>query len=148
MAKKVGTIDFDGRTVRLLVSMGGKALHWASATVSAEVMNQGLIGDPKEMAKEIRGLLGSRGVPRKRFVTSLTGHRAASRLLTLPTVKSKFLDEAVRRKAKQEMPLPMDETYLSWQLLGMKNGMIKIYAFSASGSFAATRATSMEILFS
>lgn len=130
MAKRVGTIDFDGRTIRLLVSKGGKVLHWASATVSAEVMNQGLIVDPKEMAKEIQGLLGSKGVPRRRFVTSLTGHRAASRLLTLPSVKSKFLDEAVRRKANQEMPLPMDETYLSWQMLGVKNGAIKIYAFA------------------
>lgn len=130
MAKKVGTIDFDGRTVRLLVSKGGRALHWASATVSAEVMNQGLIADPEEMAKEIRGLLGTKGVPRKRFVTSLTGHRAASRLLTLPSVRPKFVDEAVRRKAKQEMPLPMDETYLSWQVLGVKNGTIKVYAFA------------------
>jgi len=130
MAKKVGTIDFDGRTIRLLISKGGKALHWASATVSAEVMNQGLIVNPEQMAKEVQGLLGSRGIPRKRFVTSLTGHRAASRLLTLPRVQPKFLDEAVRRKAKQEMPLPIDETYLSWQVLGVKNGQIKIYAFA------------------
>ena len=130
MAKKIGTIDFDGRTVRLMVSKGDKALHWASATVSAEVMNQGVIANPTEMAKEIRGLLGSKGVPRKRFVTSLTGHRAASRLLTLPRVEPKFFDEAVRRKAKQEMPLPMDQTYLSWQVLGVKNGMIKVYAFA------------------
>ncbi|MEE9216956.1 MAG: pilus assembly protein PilM [Anaerolineales bacterium] len=130
MAKKVGTIDFDGRTIRLLISKSGKVLHWASATVSAQVMNQGLIVNPEEMAKEIQGLLGSKGVPRKRFVTSLTGHRTASRLITVPRVKTKFLDEAVRRKAKQEMPLPMDETYLSWQVLGVKNGQIKIYAFA------------------
>jgi len=130
MARKLGTIDFDGRTVRVLVSKGGKAVHWASATVSSEVMNQGIIANPKEMAKEIQGLLGSKGVPRKRFITGLTGHRAASRLLTMPRVEPKYFDEAVRRKAKQEMPLPMDETYLSWQVLGVKNGQIKVYAFA------------------
>ncbi len=130
MAKKVGTIDFDGRTVRLLVTKGDEILHWASATVSGELMNQGLILKPDEIAGEILGLLGSNGNPRRRFVTSLTGHRAASRVLTLPKVKSKFLNEAVRRKAKQEMPLPMDETYLSWKVIEAANGQMRVYAFA------------------
>lgn len=130
MVRKVGTIDFDGRIIRLLVTKGEEILHWASATVSGELMNQGLILKPEEMADEIQGLLGSNDVPRRRFVTSLTGHRAASRVLTLPKVKSKFLDEAVRRKAKQEMPLPMDETYLSWHAIGAENGQIRVYAFA------------------
>ena len=130
MVRKVGTIDFDGRTIRLLVTKGEEILHWASATVSGELMNQGLILKPEEMADEIRGLLGSNGTPRRRFVTSLTGHRAASRVLTFPKVKSKFLNEAVRRKAKQEMPLPMDETYLSWHAIGAENGQIRVYAFA------------------
>ena len=130
MVRKVGTIDFDGRIIRLLVTKGEEILHWASATVSGELMNQGLILKPEEMADEIQRLLGSNDVPRRRFVTSLTGHRAASRVLTLPKVKSKFLDEAVRRKAKQEMPLPMDETYLSWHAIGAENGQIRVYAFA------------------
>ena len=130
MPKKIGTIDFDGRTIRVLISKGEEVLHWASASVSGELMNQGLIGKPDGMATQITGLLGSSGVPTRRIVTSLTAHRATSKVLTLPKVKPKYLDEAVRRKAKQEMPLPMQETYLSWQVIGSQDGQLQIYAFA------------------
>lgn len=129
MARKIGTLDFDGRTVRLLISKGDELLHWASATVSSELMDQGLIQSPEQMAEQLQGLLGENGAPR-RFVTSLTGHRAASRLLSLPKMRAKFMDEAVRRKAKQELPLPLDETYLSWQVVGEANGQLQVYAFA------------------
>ncbi len=130
MAKKIGTLDFDGRTVRLLITRGDEVLHWASSSVSGELMNQGLINQPEAVAEEIGGLLGENGAPRRRFVTCLTGHRSASRLLTLPRMRERFLDEAVRRKAKQELPLPQSETYLSWQLIGEQNGQMQVYAFA------------------
>ena len=130
MAKKIGTIDFDGRTIRLLICKGEEVLHWASTSVSGDLMNQGLIGKPKGMAEQIAGLLGSDGVPKRSFVTSLTAHRATSKVLTLPKVKPRFLEEAVRRKAKQEMPLPMQETYLSWQVIGAQDGQLQVYAFA------------------
>lgn len=129
MAKKIGTLDFDGRTVRLLISKGDQLLHWASGTLSGELMDQGLIRSPAEVAEELQGLLGENGAPR-RFVTSLTGHRSASKLLSLPKMRAKFLDEAVRRRAKQELPLPVDETYLSWQVVGERNGQLQVYAFA------------------
>lgn len=130
MARKIGTLDFDGRTIRLLVTWGEELLHWASSSVDGELMNQGLINSPQPMAEELEGLLGENGVPRRRFVTSLTGHRAAARQFSLPKMRSKFLDEAVRRKAKQELPLPLEETYLSWQLIGENNGQLQVYAFA------------------
>jgi hypothetical protein len=130
MAKKIGTIDFDGRTIRVLIARGNEVLHWASTSVAADLMNQGLIGRPEGMAEQIAGLLGSDGIPRRCFVTSLTAHRAASRVLILPKVKPRFLDEAVRRKAKQEMPLPMQETYLTWQVVGSQHGQLQVYAFA------------------
>jgi type IV pilus assembly protein PilM len=130
MAKKIGTIDFDGRTIRVLIARGTEVLHWSSTTVSGELMNQGLIGQPQAMAEQIPGLLGPDGAPRRSFVTSLTAHRATSKVLTLPKVKPKYLEEAVRRRAKQEMPLPMQETYLSWQVIGEQNGQLQVYAFA------------------
>ena len=129
MARKIGTLDFDGRTVRLLISKGDQLLHWASTTVSGDLMDQGLIKEPEQMAEQLQGLLGENGAPR-RFVTSLTGHRAASRVLKLPKMRGKFMDEAVRRKAKQELPLPLDETYLSWQVVSERNGQLQVYAFA------------------
>ncbi len=130
MARKTGTIDFDGRTIRLLVSRGNEVLHWASSSVSGELMNQGLIDKPEGMAVQLTNLMGSNGFPKRRIVTSVTAHRTSSRVISLPKVKSKFLHEAVWRKAKQEMPLPMDETYLSWQLIGEDDNRLLVYAFA------------------
>ena len=130
MAKKTLTLSFEGRTARMLLAKGGEIERWQAVDLPQEHMNQGLISDPDAVAAALTELIGSKGVPRRRVVTSLTGHRTVSRVLSLPAIKTKQLEEAVRRKAKQELPLPLDETYLSWQLISQKNNHMQVYAFA------------------
>ena len=130
MARKILTLDFDERNIRMLVARGNQVLQWASASIPQEHMDQGLIVEPDRVAAGLNGLLEKHRAPRRRVITSVTGHRTVSRLISMPKIKPQMLEGAVRRKAKQEMPLPPDQTYLSWQVIGQENNHIQVYAFA------------------
>ncbi|GMR09997.1 MAG: hypothetical protein BMS9Abin28_0818 [Anaerolineae bacterium] len=130
MVRKIVTLDFDGRNIRMLVVRGNRVLRWASVSVPQDLMNQGLITEPDQVAAGLNRLLATHRAPRRRLITSVTGHRMVSRMISMPRIKPQMLDEAIRRKAKQEMPLPLDQTYLSWQVIGQENNHLQIYAFA------------------
>lgn len=127
---KIITLDFDGRDVRFLAVKGGRVLSWATLTVPPELMHQGLINDPKRMARMLNQFIAKQGVSKSGVITSVTGYRAVTRLFSLPPVKPKLLEQTVRHKAKQEMPLPIDETYLSWQIVGVENNHSSVFALA------------------
>ena len=87
-----------------------------------------MLPDPAAVGEALTGLL----IEQRRFqlIAGVTGHRSLSRILYLPRVKPALLDEAVRHKARQEMALPAQDTYLSWQSLGQENGNLRVYAFA------------------
>jgi len=128
--KKIVTLDFDGRDIRLLITRGRKVLRWGSASVPPELMHQGLIKETKRMGAGLARFMATHKASKRRVVTSVTGHRAVLRLLSLPEISANLLENAVRRKAKQEMPLPLEETYLSWQVVGRENKHLQVYALA------------------
>jgi type IV pilus assembly protein PilM len=130
LGKKTITLDFDGRDIRLLITKGRKVVRWASVTVPPELMHQGLIKEPELMGTGLIRFLSTHKASRRGIITSVTGHRSVSRLLSLPAIKPDLLEDAVRRKAKQEMPLPLEETYLSWQVMGREDSQLQIFALA------------------
>ena len=130
IGEKIVTLDFDGRDVRLLITRGRKVLRWASVTVPSELMHQGLIMDPARMGAGLSRFLSKHKASKRKVVTSVTGHRSVSRFLSLPVIKPDLLDEAVRRKAKQEMPLPPEETYLSWEVINQDSQQLQVYVLA------------------
>jgi type IV pilus assembly protein PilM len=131
MSRRISiTLDFDGRDVRLLVVKGRQVRTWATLTVPRELMHQGLINEPREMAKILARFMAKQDVGRSKVITSVTGYRSVTRIFRLPDVKPNLLDETVRRKAKQEMPLPIDETYLSWELVNAENNHMRVFALA------------------
>jgi type IV pilus assembly protein PilM len=143
--KRKLTLDFDGHILRMLEVHGKKVLKWDSAAFSPDLMDQGLINDPQSVGDGITRFLSERNVPKRRVVTSISGYRSVSRVLSLPKVKPKNLEETVRRKAKQEMPLPYDETYLSWQQVKSDNEHIVVYALAVPRSIIDRQVETLRI---
>ncbi len=128
--KRKVTLDFDGRILRVVETKGKNILNWDSAELTPDLMDQGSINDPQAVGEGLSLFLSERKISKRRVVTSVSGYRSVSRVLSLPKVKPKNLEETVRRKAKQEMPLPLDETYLSWQEVKNDNEHIDVYALA------------------
>lgn len=143
--KRKVTIDFDGRILRVLETKGKKVLKWDSAALTPELMDQGLINDPQGVGEGLSTFLTERKISKRRVVTSISGYRSVSRVLSLPKVKTKSLEETVRRKAKQEMPLPLDETYLSWQEVNSDNEHIGVYALAVPRSIIDNQVETLRV---
>lgn len=130
MTKKRMSLDLDGSFIRMLVTQGRRVLAWETASVPEESMSQGHVQDPASVGLCIQKLMASTNASKRRVVTSLTGQRAFSRMITLPIVKTKHLEEAILRQARRDMPLPPEKTYLSWQEVTREEDHIDIFALA------------------
>ena len=81
------------------------------------LVKDGLILRPKVVGAVISALFKSTEIPRKRVITSLTGLSFIHRILSLPRVAGSARKEAIQRAASKEMPLSLEELYLSWQII-------------------------------
>jgi Tfp pilus assembly PilM family ATPase len=93
-------------------------------------MHQGLIKAPDRMGTGLARFLSTHKTSKRKVISSVTGHRAVSRLLSLPPLKDHLLDDAVRREARKEMLLPLEENYLSWQVIQRENKHVQVYVLA------------------
>jgi len=125
--RKITTINFEGNEIRFLVVRGEEAHSWRTKKIPPELMNQGLIQNPVSVGKIIQSTLKEIKAPKRVMVTSVTGQRSVHRIMRIPNIQDKLLEETIRRKAKQELAIPVDEADLSWRIINRANNQIILY---------------------
>lgn len=116
------TISVETTRLRVAVVRGRQILRGASEPLPQGVLKNGQVTDTAVFAHTLSQLLKQLNAPRRRAVVSLPGQGTMVRILNLPAVPDRMREEAVRREARRELPLPLDELYLSWQALPNPNG--------------------------
>ena len=125
------TISVETTCLRVAVVRGRQILRGASEPLPQGVLKNGQVTDTAVFAQTLSRLLKKLNAPRRRAVVSMTGQGAMVRILNLPSVPERMLGEAVQREARRELPLPLDELYLSWQALnGRSPGKLSIFTVS------------------
>jgi type IV pilus assembly protein PilM len=114
------TLNISATGIKLLSVKGRQVKKWGDAPLEPGLVRDGLILQPKAVGETISALFKSTRIPKERVITSLTGLSFTYRILSLPRMKPALLEEAILRGARKEIPLPLEELYLSWQLLGGK----------------------------
>lgn len=112
------TLNIETNEVRLLIAQGQRVVYWESLPLPPGVMREGQVAQPEAFGQALADLLARAHAPRRSAVVALGGQRALVRILTMPAVPPRMLDEAVRRAARRELPLPLEGLYLAWQVLG------------------------------
>jgi Tfp pilus assembly PilM family ATPase len=125
--RKITTINFEGNEIRFLVVKGEKILSWKTRKVPPDLMNQDLIENPGAVSKVIQTTLKDIKASKRRVVTSVTGQRSVHRIMKIPNIQKKLLEETIRRKAKQEFAIPVDEADLSWRIISQTPDQIILY---------------------
>jgi type IV pilus assembly protein PilM len=116
------TLSVEADEVRVLICRGQRILRWDRAPLPAGTLRNGQVVQLEAFGEAVVTLLQQSGAPRKKAVASLGGQRSLVRIISLPSVSARLLDETVQRAARRELPLPLDELYLSYQVLGDRNG--------------------------
>lgn len=113
-------ISLEATEVRLLSVRGQSILRWTTSTLAAGTVRNGQLVQPALFGQVVRELVQQVGGSRRGAVVSLSGQRSLVRILSLPSVPPQMLREAVQREARRELPLPLEELYLSWQVIGSR----------------------------
>ena len=128
--RKKTTLSFEGNEIRFLIVKGEKVLSWATRKFPLEQMSQGLVRNTNTIGEVIQSTLKEIKAPRKNVVTSITGRRSVHRIMRIPNIQEKLLEETIHRKAKQEFAIPLEETDLSWRIINKNNTQIILYVLA------------------
>ena len=117
----ITTLNIETDGIRGLITKGKTLEWWGSIPLAPGVIRDGTVLDQQALGEAINEMLkDKKTVDRNKIVFSLTGLHFTFRILPIPKSKPAELAATIRRAAKKEMPLPLEELYLSWQQLDTK----------------------------
>ena len=117
MANKTVTLYIDDTSLRLMVIQGRQIKEWSESPLKQGLVENNVVIGEAEVAAKIKQLFAVQRIRTKRIVLGISGLRCMTRPITLPRLPKEMLDEAVRREAQRVLPVPLEELYLSWQLI-------------------------------
>ena len=121
------TLSISATSIRLLSVRRGRVKWWGNAPLAPGLVRDGLILEPKAVGAVIDALFKSTKASKKRVITCLTGLSFTHRILDMPRMKPDLLEEAIQRVAKKEIPLPLEDLYLSWQAIDSKHDELALF---------------------
>jgi Tfp pilus assembly protein PilN len=116
------TLNISSTDVRVLEVRGGKVRVWGDAPLEPGAVRGGRILKPSAVAAVIDELFTRLKLSRDAVLVSLTGMSFTYRVIEMPDMKRSMLQEAMERSAAREIPVSLDELYLSWQSIGSHQG--------------------------
>jgi len=128
------TLNISATSIRLLSVKGSNVQKWGNAPLAPGLVRDGLILEPKAVGAAIGTLFKSMKVPKQRVIVTLTGLSSTYRILSLPRMKPDLLREAIQRGARMEIPLPLEELYLSWQAIGGEHDELDFFVLGVPRS--------------
>ncbi len=127
MTKNIVTLYIDDTNLRLMVTRGRQIkkcaelpLNLGSAKLSDNIKEA-------ELAAKIKQLFKSQKIRGKKVIVGLNGLHCLTRPITLPQLPRVMLAEAVMREAKRILPVPTDQLYISWQIIGTTEDKIQVF---------------------
>jgi len=103
-----------------LVELGGRHLQlrsFAMRPTPPDLFHEGMILEPNALADEIRLLVEEAGAKKRRVITALANQVAITRIISVPRMERKELEEAIRWEAERYIPFPLEEVVLDFDLL-------------------------------
>jgi Tfp pilus assembly PilM family ATPase len=128
LSRPLATLHVEGGSVRLLVVKGRQITTWGVEPLEPELTRDGVVADPEAVGRHIKTLFAAHHIGKGNLVVGLTGQRSVPRILDFPEMDLRLLPEAIPREMKREMPVPLDDIYISWQLVGNGNGHLRVFA--------------------
>ena len=116
----ITTLNISSNSIKFLVIKGSGAIKHGSVPPAGPVKN-GAILQPEIIADQIKSLFASHKLPRNGVICSVNGLPFSYRLFTLPKMEPEAFNEAILRVTRKEMPIALEEMYLSWQAYPAEN---------------------------
>ncbi|MBN1643936.1 MAG: pilus assembly protein PilM [Dehalococcoidales bacterium] len=126
------TLDISANSLKLVSISGNKVEKWGTAPLAQGWVRDGHILQPQEVANAIDGLFKSLRITKTGVSVTITGLSFTYRFLQLPRLKSSLIEESILRAARKEIPIPLEEVYLSWKIVGGDKEEIEVFLAGVS----------------
>lgn len=121
------TLDIGSSNLKLLWVKNNKVEKWATVPLPIGAVRDGRILKHQVVGEAIDSLFKSSNVSKSNVIVTVTGLSFTYRVLHLPWMKLSQLEEAIDRAAKKEIPLPLDEFYITWQIDSTGKDEIEVF---------------------
>ncbi|MFP3895318.1 MAG: type IV pilus biogenesis protein PilM [Anaerolineales bacterium] len=140
----VVTLAFETEELRFLAAEGARVINWGRVSLPRGLVSEGLITSAVEMGEILDDLFKEQGLGRRRVITGVSALRSVPRMITMPRLQASVLQEAISREAKKEMPVPLDDLYLSWESIPGAGEQQHVYLLGVPREFIDAQVQSLE----
>ena len=127
MAKQQISLYIDDAAVHVMVSRGRGPQKWSSLPLEPGLVKDGLVRDQAVVAGKVKELWQSSKLGQRRVAVAVSGLNCLYQLLTLPELPENLISEAISREASQSLGITLEEVYLSWHVLSVEHGQMRVY---------------------
>ena len=155
MAKQHISLYIDDASISVLASKGRQPQKWATAALDQGLIREGVVQDQQAVAAKIKELWRSSRILRRKVTVGISGLNCLYQMLLLPELPENLRSEAIAREAAHSLGIPLEGVYLSWQVLSVEHGQMKVYlgvvpkdkvdSIMATLKVAGLRAAAMDI---
>jgi type IV pilus assembly protein PilM len=121
------TLYLDETSVRVMTTRGKRIARIADMAIEEGLSKIDTPEKENALADKIRRLLKFNKIGDRKIVLGLSGLHCLTRPVVLPELPKAMIGEAVAREAKRLLPMPLDQLYLTWQVLSVSGGKTSVY---------------------
>lgn len=136
--KPVFGIDISQTSVKVMQIDTASKMHtvrgYGHINFDDRAIKQGVVVDPETIAKAVYTLFSKHlvgAINTKRVISSVPSASTFNRILSLPHMEKKDLDEAVRLEAEQYIPVPLEDLYLDYEIVKKDDNNISVLMVGA-----------------
>jgi type IV pilus assembly protein PilM len=138
MANGTVSIYIDDTIVRIMVTRGKRMTRLADMPLEAGLSSIDTPEKEAVLAGKIRQLLKINKIGSNKIIVGLSGLHCLTRPVLLPELPKAMIGEAVVREAKRLLPMPLEQLYLSWQVISTSGGKTQVFLVALPRQMADT----------
>jgi type IV pilus assembly protein PilM len=127
MSTNTTTLYIDNLNMRLMITRGKRIIKLADMPLDTSLSEIDTPEKEKQLEDKIKHFFASNKISSRKIILGISGLHCLTRPIVLPELPKAMLEEAVTREARRVLPVPVEQLYISWQLISV--GQDKIQAF-------------------
>ncbi len=112
-------LDFADGEIRALVLKKKAVVLATTLPLEPGWMKDGIVREPEALAGRLKDLLTGNNIVETEVAGTISGLHTIYRMVSIPRVSSKMLEDAAIIELEKNMPVSLDELYTSWQAVNI-----------------------------
>jgi hypothetical protein len=115
------TINIEDYAIKVMAVDGNRVKGAYSIPLEPGLVKDGVVQNTKAVAQKIKELFHSSGISDHSVTAGVSGIHSIYRTVRLPKLPDEMMEQAARQEMSRAIPVPLDELYISWQVVPNKD---------------------------